>query len=120
MALLDARLGLTILDAIGTSEEAPRDLSPRPAPPSDAAERRIPRREGPAHPLFTALASDGQQRSRRGLVNGCAFGAGLLPDEPQDQLTAELRTGNGTIRERVTRKQSSPTFRAPARSNNAV
>lgn len=103
-AVFDARLGLTILDVIGSDEEpvAHRvvdDLHRRATTLNDGYAAR----ENLAHPLFTALATDGQQRDCRDIVDVCALGAGKLPDRLSDRLATALRTSDRTIRESVTR-----------------
>ncbi|MFC7908343.1 hypothetical protein [Streptomyces nigra] len=116
-AVFDARLGLTILDLIGTSDELSTcrvvdELHRRAMKLNDGyATRAIL-----THPLFTALATDGQQKNCRAIVNACALGAGKLSEELRDQLTAALHTSDRTIRDCVTSTELSPTFQVPARS----
>ncbi|MBT2369318.1 hypothetical protein J7E88_29445 [Streptomyces sp. ISL-10] len=73
-------------------------------------------RESLTHPLFTALATDGQQKNCRDIVDACALGAGKLPDELRDQLATALRTSDRTIRERVTSTEPRP----KAKSNGSA
>ncbi|QKV95935.1 hypothetical protein HUT19_32810 [Streptomyces sp. NA02950] len=99
MAVFDARLGLTILDIIGSDEEpvAHRvvdELHRRATTLNDGYAAR----ENLTHPLFTALATEAQQKSCRDIVDVCALGAGKLPDELRNQLAMALRTSDRTIR----------------------
>jgi hypothetical protein len=100
MTVFDARLGLTVLDAIG-SADAPaahrivEDLHRR----TTEAEDGYAARENLAHPLFTAIATDRQVQDCRALVRSCALGAGTMPDELKGELTAALRASDSVIRE---------------------
>ncbi|WP_328339840.1 hypothetical protein [Streptomyces violaceus] len=104
MTVFDTRLGLTVLDAIG-SAEAPaahrivEDLHRR----TTDAEDGYAARENLAHPLFTEIATDRQVQDCRALVHACALGAGILPDELRGELTAALRASDSVIRESVVR-----------------
>jgi len=99
MTVFDTRLGLTVLDAIG-SAEAPAahrivdDLHRR----TTDAEDGYAARENLTHPLFTAIATEAQARDCRALVHACALGAGTIPDDLQGVLTAALRTSDRVIR----------------------
>ncbi|MFD4557808.1 hypothetical protein ACFWP5_26380 [Streptomyces sp. NPDC058469] len=99
MTVFDTRLGLTVLDAIG-SAGAPAayrivdDLHRR----MTDAEDGYAARENLAHPLFTAIATDRQAQDCRALVSTCALGAGTIPDQLQGELTAALRTSDRVIR----------------------
>ncbi|MBT2420748.1 hypothetical protein J7F01_36860 [Streptomyces sp. ISL-22] len=99
MTVFDIRLGLTILDAIG-SAEAPvarrvvEDLHRRTTDAQDGYAARV----NLAHPLFTTIATDQQAQDCRALVHACALGAGIIPGELQDELTAVLRTSDSVIR----------------------
>jgi hypothetical protein len=104
MAVFDTRLGLTVLDVIGSDEE------PVARRVVDELHRRVTTlndgyaaRENLAHPLFTALATDRQQKNCRDILDVCALGAGRLPDQLRDRLATALRTSGRTIRECVTR-----------------
>ncbi|MFJ9246216.1 hypothetical protein [Streptomyces sp. NPDC101776] len=104
MTVFDTRLGLTILDAIG-SAEAPAahrivdDLHRR----TTDAEDGYAARENLAHPLFTTIATDQQAQDCRALVRACALGAGTIPDDLQAELRAALRVSDRTIRGSLTR-----------------
>ncbi|WP_200303948.1 hypothetical protein [Streptomyces adelaidensis] len=104
MTVFDIRLGLTVLDAIG-SAEAPgarhivEELHRRTTDTEDGYAAR----ENLAHPLFIALATDRQAQECRALVRSCALGAGMVPDDLLGQLTAALRAGDTVIRESLAR-----------------
>ncbi|MDT0445608.1 hypothetical protein [Streptomyces johnsoniae] len=102
MTVFGTRLGLAILDVIGTAEEGAahrvvNELHHRTAKLGDGYAAR----ENLAHPLFTALATDRQQQDCRDLVYACGLGSGKLPDELHDQLTVALRISDHTIRDSV-------------------
>jgi hypothetical protein len=100
MTVFDIRLGLTVLDAIG-SAEAPaahlvvEDLHRR----TTNAEDGYAARENLAHPLFTAIATDRQSEDCRALVRACSLGAGTIPDKWQGELREALRACDSVIRE---------------------
>ena len=104
MTVFDIRLGLTVLDAIG-SAEAPaarrivEDLHRRTTEAQDGYAAR----ETLAHPLFTALATDRQAQDCRVLMRACALDTGTMPDELQRELTAALRASDSVIWESVAR-----------------
>lgn len=104
MTVFDTRLGLTVLDAIG-SAEAPAahhivdDLHRRTTDAQDGYAAR----EDLAHPLFTVIATEAQARDCRALVRACALGAGTIPDELQGELTVALRASDRVIRGSLTR-----------------
>ncbi len=100
MTVFDARLGLTVLDAIGSADSPAahrivEDLHRR----TTEAEDGYAARENLAHPLFTAIATDRQVQDCRALVRSCALGAGTMPDELKGELTAALRASDSVIRE---------------------
>jgi hypothetical protein len=99
LAFFDTRLGLTILDVIGTADE--------PAARRVAAElyRRTVRatdgyaaREALQHLLFTALTTDREKRACRALLDACALQSGTLPAELRDHLAVALRESDLVIR----------------------
>lgn len=99
MTVFDIRLGLTVLDAIGSADSplAHRlvdDLYRRTA----AAEDGYAARENLAHPLFSEIATDRQKQGCRALVRACALGAGALPDRLREELAAAVRAGDSVIR----------------------
>ena len=99
MTVFDTRLGLTVLDAIGSAEvpAAHRIVDDLHRRATDA-EDGYAARENLAHPLFIAIATEAQARDCRALVRACALGAGAIPDELQRQLTAAVRTSDKVIR----------------------
>lgn len=98
-AVFDTRLGLAVLDVIDSDKgQAARqvvaDLHRRTMTTMDGYVAR----ETLAHPLFTALVTDRQERDCRALLHACSLGVGVLPTELGDQLTAALRTSDRVIR----------------------
>ncbi|MFQ6148585.1 hypothetical protein ACLMNJ_36950 [Streptomyces seoulensis] len=98
--VFDTRLGLTVLDAIGSAEALAarrivEDLHRR----TTNAEDGYAARETLAHLLFTEIATDRQVQDCRMLVRVCSLGAGILPDELRGELTAALCASDGVIRE---------------------
>lgn len=105
-AVFNARLGLSILDIIGSGQE------PIARRVIDVLHRRATTlndgyaaRENLTHPLFTTLATNRQQEDCRDVVDVCALGAGHLPDELHNQLVEALRTSHRTIRECTTQAE---------------
>ncbi|MFF7143328.1 hypothetical protein ACFZB5_19110 [Streptomyces nodosus] len=104
MIVFDTRLGLTVLDAIGSAEALAahrivEDLHRR----TTDAEDGYAARESLAHPLFTETATDRQVQDCRALVRACALGSGTLPNELRGELTAALRASDRVIRESLAR-----------------
>ncbi|MFH8467674.1 hypothetical protein [Streptomyces sp. NPDC017991] len=100
MTVFDTRLGLTVLDAIGSAEALAthrivEDLHRR----TTDAEDGYAARENLAHPLFTEIATDRQVQDCRALVRACALGAGILPDELRGELATALRASDRVIRD---------------------
>ncbi|WP_172639279.1 hypothetical protein [Streptomyces tailanensis] len=100
MTVFDIRLGLTVLDMIGSAETpaAHRVVENLHRRTTDA-EDGYAARENLAHPLFTTTATDQQTRDCRALVRACALGARAIPIGMQGQLTTALRTSDSVIRE---------------------
>ncbi|MDX2822502.1 hypothetical protein Sipo8835_31810 [Streptomyces ipomoeae] len=104
MTVFDIRLGLTILDSIG-SAEAPaahrivEDLHRRTTDAQDGYAAR----ENLAHTLFTEIATDRQTQDCRILVRACALGAEAIPNELQGELAAALRASDSVIRASLAR-----------------
>ncbi|MFJ9894252.1 hypothetical protein ACIQPR_13140 [Streptomyces sp. NPDC091280] len=98
--VFDIRLGLTVLDAIG-STEAPaahlvvEDLHRR----TTNAEDGYAARENLAHPLFSAIATDRQSADCRVLVRACRLGGGTIPDTLRGELAGALIACDSVIRE---------------------
>ncbi|MGW0566159.1 hypothetical protein [Streptomyces tauricus] len=104
MTVFDTRLGLTVLDAIGSAEALAahrivEDLHRR----TTEAEDGYAARENLAHPLFIEIATDRQVQDCRALVRACALGAGILPDELRGELAAALHASDRVIRESLVR-----------------
>ncbi|MEU6028641.1 hypothetical protein ABZ825_16725 [Streptomyces tauricus] len=104
MTVFDTRLGLTVLDAIGSAEALAahgivKDLYRR----TTDAEDGYAARENLAHPLFTEIATDRQAQDCRALVHACDLGTGTLPDELRGELTAALCASDRVIRESLAR-----------------
>ncbi|MDT6984474.1 hypothetical protein ACFSUJ_14520 [Streptomyces lusitanus] len=104
MTVFDTRLGLTVLDAIGSAEASAahrivEDLHRR----TTDAEDGYAARENLAHPLFAEIATDRQVHDCRALVRACALGTGVFPDELRGELTSALRASDSVIRESLTR-----------------
>ncbi|MER6123688.1 hypothetical protein ABT173_13715 [Streptomyces sp. NPDC001795] len=100
MTVFDIRLGLTILDAIGSTDSPAahrivEDLHRR----TTDAEDGYAARETLAHSLFAAIATGQQEQDCRSLVRACALGAGTIPDEVLAELMAALRAGDSAIRD---------------------
>ncbi|WP_404190727.1 hypothetical protein [Streptomyces tauricus] len=104
MTVFDTRLGLTVLDAIGSAEAlaAHRIVKDLHRKTTDA-EDGYAARENLAHPLFTEIATDRQAQECRALVHACALGTGTLPDELRGELTAALCASDRVIRESLAR-----------------
>nr|WP_078972733.1 hypothetical protein [Streptomyces antibioticus] len=104
LTVFDIRLGLAVLDAIGTAE-APaarhivEDLHRRTTDAHDGYAAR----ETLGHPLFTAIATDRQAQDCRALAGACALGAGIMPDELQGELASALRASDSVIRTSLAR-----------------
>jgi hypothetical protein len=104
MTVFDTRLGLTVLDTIGSADALAahrivEDLHRR----TTDAEDGYAARETLAHPLFTEIATDRQMQDCRALALACALGSGTLPNELRGELTAALRTSDRVIRESLAR-----------------
>ncbi|MFE9926199.1 hypothetical protein ACFYQA_32935 [Streptomyces sp. NPDC005774] len=100
MTVFDVRLGLTVLDAIG-STQAPgaRRIVEELHRRTTDAEDGYAARENLANPLFTALATDRQEQDCRALVRACALGTGAISDKLQAELTMAVRASDSVIRE---------------------
>ncbi|WP_433919878.1 hypothetical protein OIE50_39955 [Streptomyces canus] len=104
MTVFDIRLGLTILDAIG-SAEAPgaHHIAERLHRRMTEAEDGYAARENLQHSLFTALATDRQAQDCRTLVRACALGTGAIPDKLHGELVSALRASDSVIRTSLAR-----------------
>ncbi|MFF4353111.1 hypothetical protein [Streptomyces sp. NPDC001530] len=104
MTVFDIRLGLTVLDSIGSADLPAaygivEDLHRRTTDSEDGYAAR----ENLAHPLFTTLATERQAQDCRALVRACALGSGILPDELRGELTEALCASDSVIRESLAR-----------------
>ncbi|MGW8329392.1 hypothetical protein ACWGLE_15960 [Streptomyces sp. NPDC055897] len=100
MTVFNTRLGLAMLDVIASREEpAARlvvaDLHRR----TNRATDGYAAREVLAHPLFTALSTDQELQSCRDLLDACALGTGVLPDDLHGLLSEALRASDHVIRQ---------------------
>ena len=100
MTVFDSRLGLTVLDSIGSADSPAAhrivgDLHRRMTETEDGYAAR----ENLAHPLFTTIATDRQVQDCRALVHACALEAETLPDQLRGELSTALRAGDSVIRE---------------------
>ncbi|QDY79133.1 hypothetical protein [Streptomyces qinzhouensis] len=104
-AVFSSRLGLTILDVIGADTATARRVA------NELHHRATKQNDGYAslenlrHPLFNALATEGQQRDCREILDACALGAGELPDELRELLMAAAGTSDRTIRRTILVRQ---------------
>ncbi|MFD5299611.1 hypothetical protein ACFWJU_30965 [Streptomyces mutabilis] len=104
LTVFDIRLGLTVLDATGSTEPSVArrivdDLHRRTVNARDGYVAR----ETLAHPLFTAIASGRQAQDCRDLVSACALGTGGMPNELQRKLTSIVRISDSVIRASLAR-----------------
>ncbi|EFL34033.1 conserved hypothetical protein [Streptomyces viridochromogenes DSM 40736] len=104
VTVFDIRLGLTVLDAIGSADSpAARRVVEDLHRWTTDAEDGYAARENLAHPLFTSIATDRQTQDCRALVRACALGAGTIPDELQGGLASALRASDRVIRASLVR-----------------
>ncbi|NED00559.1 hypothetical protein G3I55_02630 [Streptomyces sp. SID6648] len=104
MTVFDIRLGLAVLDSIGSPEalaghRVVEDLHRR----ATDAEDGYAARENLSHPLFNEIATDRQVQDCHALVHACALGSGALPHSAREELAAALRISDSVIREGLTR-----------------
>lgn len=112
--VFDIRLGLTILDIIGSPDDpAARLVVAELHHQATKAVDGYAAREILAHPLFTALATDQEVQACRALLHACALGTGKLPVQEHNRLTAALRMCDQTIRESVAHLERSPSSASP-------
>lgn len=102
LALFDTRLGLTILDVIGTVDDpVARRVAAEPHRRAMQATDGYTAREALQHPLFTALTTDRERQACRALLDACALRSGSLPGGLSDHLESALREGDLVIRRSV-------------------
>jgi len=99
LAVFDTRFGLAVLDLIDSDEDTiPRSVVAELHRCATRTMDGYSAREALAHPLFAALATDQEVQDCRALLEACALGAGPLPTELGNRLTAALRTSDRVIR----------------------
>ncbi|MFH8463899.1 hypothetical protein [Streptomyces sp. NPDC017991] len=112
LTVFDTRLGLAVLDVI--------DSADAPAARTVVAElhRRTMRttnghaaRETINHPLFAALATNRQTKDCRALVQACALGNGMFPEEVGRRLSAAVRISDRVIRQSVDHPKQAASLR---------
>ncbi|MGA5823586.1 hypothetical protein ACPC54_37685 [Kitasatospora sp. NPDC094028] len=104
MAVFDTRLGLVLLDmAASDNDPVARQLVTELHRRTMKATDGYAAREALSHPTFTALATDHQAQDCRDLLHVCSLGAGTLPTDLGDHLTAALHTSDRVIRRSVGR-----------------
>lgn len=99
MTVFDIRLGLTVLDAIGSVElpaasRVVQDLHRRAVDAEDGYAAR----ELLAHSTFEALATDAQVQRCRALLNACALGSRHLAGRARKDLQTATRASDSVIR----------------------
>lgn len=96
--VFDIRLGLTVLDAVGSAEHpASARLAHHLMRRTAEARDGYAAREILGHPLAVSLATDRQMQECEELVRVCALGAGAVSDEVRHGLSAALRTSSSVI-----------------------
>lgn len=99
MTVFGIRLGLTVLDAVGSAEASAaklmvEDLHRR----AIDAEDGYAARENLKHLLFAELATNRQAQDCRDLVRACALGTGAMPDSLRGELETALLVSDSVIR----------------------
>ncbi|WP_010352619.1 hypothetical protein [Streptomyces acidiscabies] len=96
--VFDIRLGLTILDALGSAEH-PESVRLAHHLVHRTAEARdgYAAREILSHPMAVSLATDRQTQECEELVRACALGTGAASDEVRQSLSALLRASSSVI-----------------------
>ncbi|MFI5689993.1 hypothetical protein [Streptomyces sp. NPDC051636] len=98
MTVFDTRLGLTVLDAIDSSEHpGARPLVDDLARRTLEAQNGYAARELLAHRLFTTVAAAGKVRDCTALVRSCGLGGRTLPDSLHRTLSAALDSSEVVI-----------------------
>ncbi|MGW2523967.1 hypothetical protein ACWC09_44695 [Streptomyces sp. NPDC001617] len=94
MTVFDVRLGLTVMDAVGSAEHpGARHLIDDLCRRTTEARNGYAAREILAHPLFDALAKDTQSQDCEDLLRSCALDSGMLPEGLYRDLAAALDAG---------------------------
>ncbi|WP_405583546.1 hypothetical protein [Streptomyces sp. NBC_01190] len=98
LTIFDIRLGLTVLDAMGTSQH-PEALNLI----ESIIRRTTDAHDGYAalelvmHPAAVALATATQAKNCRDLIRSCTLGVGAIPDEFQASLSGALDTAGRVL-----------------------
>ncbi|MCT2594496.1 hypothetical protein LHJ74_32090 [Streptomyces sp. N2-109] len=101
--VFDIRLGLTVLDAIGSADHAASSrLAERLVHRTTEARDGYAAREILGHPLAVALTTERQAQNCEEVVRVCALGAGTVPAELHSDLSAALRTSEAVITRSLT------------------
>lgn len=104
MTVFDIRLGLTVLDAIGSADfPAARRIVEELHRRATEAEDGYAARENLANPLFIGLATNRQEQDCRALVRACALQAGTMPVQLRGELEAALSASGSVIRKSLAR-----------------
>ncbi|WP_405466718.1 hypothetical protein OG783_28920 [Streptomyces jietaisiensis] len=99
LAVFDTRLGLTILNVIGTVDvPAARRVAVELHRRTVRATDGYAAREALQHPAFTAHTTEPERRACLALIDACALLSGKLSNDLSDQLTAAVHKGARTIR----------------------
>jgi hypothetical protein len=103
MTVFTIRLGLTVLDAVGSTEHPAarllaEDLARRTAEAADGYAAR----EILTHPLATRLNTDQQKHEFGDLARACALGAGAIPDRLHGDLSAALDASDAVLTRSLT------------------
>jgi hypothetical protein len=94
MTVFDVRLGLTVLDAVGSAAHlSSRRLIDDLCRRTTEARNGYAAREVLAHPLFDVLAKDSQRQDCEDLLRSCALDSGVLPDGLHRDLETALGVG---------------------------
>ncbi|MFJ7277942.1 hypothetical protein [Kitasatospora sp. NPDC098663] len=109
MAVFDTRLGLVLLDVTASdndpvARQVVTELHRRTMKATDGYAAR----EALGHPMFTALATDRQAHDCRGLLGACSLGAGTIPTDLGDRITAALHASDRVIRRSIGQQASRP------------
>ncbi|SFD42634.1 hypothetical protein [Streptomyces aidingensis] len=103
LTVFDIRLGLVILDATyAAHDRSARQVSDRLHHRTVIATDGYAARECLAHPRFRTLATEQQIRDCTDLLQRCALGFGVLPDDLGTELIRALATSESVIRASVT------------------
>ncbi|WTI78430.1 hypothetical protein OG242_10855 [Streptomyces sp. NBC_00727] len=111
LAACRSRLGLVILDLVGSPEnsaarEIVADLCRRAAGTGDGYAAR----DALSHQFTRELAMDGEMKACLRLLSSCALSAGELPAQERAQLAEAVRRGDRTIRARFRSAKTSETL----------